>query len=84
MDDMAKIGSVVDLAPLIKVPWLLVHGTEDDVVPIQDSYDIFRKANDPVELIEIKGTNHVFAGESTAILVEKVVSWIRVQFARPT
>ena len=77
MADMAKINSVVDLAPAIKVPWLLVHGTEDDVVPIKDAYDIFRKANDPAELIELKGANHIFAGEFTAIMVEKVIGWIK-------
>lgn len=82
MDDMARINSVANLAPQIKVPWLLVHGTEDDVVPIQDSYDVFRKANDPVELIEIKGASHVFAAEFTEVMVEKVTSWLRLQFAR--
>ena len=84
MDDMAKIGSVVDLAPLIIAPWLLVHGTEDDVVPTQDSSDIFRKANEPVELFEIKGANHVFAGDFTSVMVAKVVSWLQLQFARNT
>jgi alpha/beta superfamily hydrolase len=82
MDDMAKIDSVADRAPQIKVPWLLVHGIEDDVVPIQDSYDIFRQANDPVELIEIKGSNHVFAGEFAAIMVEKVTAWVKLQLTR--
>ena len=82
MEDMARINSVVDLAPQIKAPWLLMHGTEDDVVPIQDSNDIFRKANDPVELVEIKGASHVFAGEYTPVMVEKVVSWVKLHFAR--
>ncbi|MBM3839101.1 MAG: alpha/beta fold hydrolase [Verrucomicrobia bacterium] len=82
MEDMAQINSVADRAPQIKVPWLLVHGTEDDVVPIQDSHDIFRKANDPVELTEIKGSNHVFAGEFSAVMVEKVVNWAKLHFAQ--
>jgi pimeloyl-ACP methyl ester carboxylesterase len=47
MDDLAKINTVVALASQIRVPWLLVHGTEDDVVPIQDSRDIFARANEP-------------------------------------
>lgn len=80
-DDMHKIHSVEDFAPQIKVPWLLVHGSEDDVVPIQESYLMFKKANEPKELIEIKGSSHVFAGEFTPRLVEKVVSWVKRQFA---
>lgn len=79
MNDMAAIGSVVDRAPQIRVPWLLVHGTEDDVVPIQDSRDIFARANDPKELIEIEGANHVFAEAHTATMVDKVVRWVEAQ-----
>jgi uncharacterized protein len=76
MDDMAKIGSVLNEAQKIRVPWLLMHGTEDDVVPIQDSHDIFALANQPKQLIELKGANHVFAGEYTAPMVSQVVDWI--------
>ncbi len=77
MDDMAKIDTVVNLAPKIHVPWLLVHGTDDDVVPIQDSHDIFAKANQPKTLEVIPGCNHVFAGEHGPIMIEKVVNWLQ-------
>jgi len=79
MDDMARIGSVADKAPLIKVPWLLVHGSEDDVVPIQDSRDIVAKANEPKEFFELKGSNHVFAGDFTTPMIAKVVPWVKVR-----
>ena len=81
MDDLTQIGSVVDCAPQIAVPWLLVHGIEDDVVPIQDSHDIFDKANDPKQLIEIEGAGHVFGDEYTPVMVEKVINWIEAHFA---
>jgi uncharacterized protein len=77
MDDLAKINTVVTLASQIKVPWLLVHGTEDDVVPIQDSRDIFARANEPKQLVEIQGAGHVFAGEFTAMMVEQVANWFK-------
>jgi alpha/beta superfamily hydrolase len=80
IDDMARINSVIDSAPQIRVPWLLVHGTADDVVPIQDSYDIFGQANMPKEILELPGADHVFSGPYTTPMVEKVVSWIRRQF----
>ena len=76
MDDLRKIGSTVNEAPKIKVPWLLVHGTEDDVVPITDSREIFTKANKPKDLREIPGSNHVFAGAATQKMVEIVKNWI--------
>ncbi len=80
MDDMARINSVVEQGAKIRVPWLLVHGTEDDVVPIQDSLDIFGKANDPKELVKLPGANHVFAGEHTAPMVQTVVNWLKTCF----
>src|SRR5688572_25440460 len=80
MDDMAGIGSVVNEAPKIKVPWLLIHGVEDDVVPIQDSLDIFAGANEPKQLIKLPGANHVFAGDHTAPMVSEVTKWVKAQF----
>jgi pimeloyl-ACP methyl ester carboxylesterase len=80
MEDMAQIGSVLDLAPQIRVPWLLMHGSEDDVVPIAESREIYAKANEPKELIEVPGANHVFAGEHTGPMVTRVVHWVTKTF----
>ena len=76
MDDMRAIDSVADCAPKIKVPWLLVHGIDDDVVPISDSREIFAKANEPKQLIEIPNCNHVFAGACMPVMIEHVKNWI--------
>lgn len=80
MEDMSRIGTVVNEASKIRVPWLLVHGTEDDVVPAQDSKDIFARGNEPKSFIELKGANHVFGGEATAPMVAEVVKWLRNLF----
>jgi len=80
MDDMAKIDTVVNHGSQITVPWLLVHGTEDDVVPIQDSKDILAKTADNAAFIEITGADHVFSGASTPVMVEIVVSWVQDGF----
>ena len=77
MDDLSRIGSLAELGGQIKVPWLLVHGTEDDVVPIQDSRDILARAGASAELTELPGANHVFAGDHTAPMVAKVIDWIQ-------
>ena len=76
MDDMATIDSVAKQASKFGGPWLLVHGSEDDIVPIQDSIDVLQFANEPTELLELPGADHVFSDDSTAIMVEKVVAWI--------
>ena len=76
VNDMASIESVAKQASKFGGPWLLVHGTEDDIVPIQDSIDILQYANEPTELLELPGVDHVFSGDGSPIMVEKVVAWI--------
>ena len=80
MDDMYRIDSVADLGSKIATPWLLVHGTEDDVVPPQDSKDIIAKTSAPTELFVIPGGDHVFNEDAMAPMVKKVVDWVGNQF----
>lgn len=79
VDDAVSIRSVVSQGSQIRVPWLLVHGTEDDVVPIQDSLDVFERANEPKHLVKIDGADHVFS-EHTPEMVGIVVGWFKEQF----
>jgi len=76
MDDLSTIDTVEDSAVGIHVPWLLVHGTEDDVVLIDDSETIFEKANSPKKLVVINEANHVFSDEAQPKMVQAVVEWI--------
>jgi pimeloyl-ACP methyl ester carboxylesterase len=82
MNDMTQIDSVADRASRITVPWLLLHGTEDDVVPVGESREIFGYANEPKNLLEIGGADHVFSDESTVEMVSNVVLWVRMQFGK--
>jgi len=78
IDDMNQIDTVVESGRMIKVPWLLVHGSEDDVVPPQDANDILAKAGDNAELMQIAGADHVFSDDPTQ-MVTPVVDWARRQ-----
>ena len=80
VEDMNAIGSVVDRASAIAVPWLLVHGSEDDVVPIGDSRDIVA-AQAAATLVEVPGADHVFSMDGTDPMVFEAASWIKSQFA---
>jgi len=80
VDDMAQIDTVVEKGAGIHVPWLLVHGSEDDVVPIEESRDIITKAGDNAEFFAIDGADHVFS-EHVQIMMEKITGWIQDQWA---
>lgn len=79
MDDLAQIHSVVELGQRLTVPWLFVHGTEDDVVPPQDTHDIMAVAPGQVQLLELPGADHVFSDSATAPMVSGVVTWLSKQ-----
>ena len=75
-NDLESIVSTAPRAANITIPWLLVHGTEDDVVPITDSQEIFALANEPKKLVELPGANHVFSETAEQLMIEAVINWI--------
>ena len=76
VDDLHEIESVVGDAPKIAVPWLIVHGTQDNVVPIAHARDAYAAAQEHVELIELDGTDHSFTGAGLAQMLDAVVPWL--------
>ncbi len=80
VDDLTRIDSVLPLASQIQIPWLLIHGSEDDVVPIAESREIIAKPSDFAanrELVEIPGSNHVFADDGLQPMIDTVTSWMK-------
>ena len=80
MDDMVQIGTVVERGAEIAVPWLLIHGSEDDVVPMADAHDILARAGGNAALVVIDGADHVFS-EHVQVMVDRVVGWLRGPWA---
>ena len=53
-------------------PFLIVHGTKDDLVPLEQSELLevaLRKAGVDVTLVKIEGGGHVFAGPEVGMRV---------------
>lgn len=76
-DDMLRVHSVKTAARRVRVPWLLVHGLADEVVPPQNSRDLFAVAADPRKLLEIPKADHIFSGAPAASVASSVAAWIR-------
>lgn len=75
IDDMKNIGSVAGQAKSISIPWLLVHGEADSVVPPAESDDLYQQ--DPIKrtLIRMPETDHVFSGSSAESMANQVAQW---------
>lgn len=78
VDDMHEIGSLLPRASSVRVPWLLVHGTDDTVVPIADSNNAHAACRH-AELVVLEGVDHVFTGAGADEMVSSVVPWIERQ-----
>lgn len=58
-DDLTKY-SIGDEIKRIHCPLLIIHGTSDEVVPVEQAYELYRYANKPKRLEIIDGANHAF------------------------
>ena len=80
MDDLRGIGTLVKKGSEVRVPWILVHGTEDDVVLIEDTHDIIEQATGNHQKLIIDGADHVFSQpEHMREMVEGVTNWLKGQ-----
>ena len=65
--DASAIGDTLGAASEIAVPWLLVHGSQDELVPYSDSEEA-RATNGSAELVSLPGADHRFTGHVEAMV----------------
>lgn len=78
-----------DVSPLVHAseddpPTLMIHGTEDEIVPIAHSENLqaeFEKLNVTSELMVIEGAGHGFQGADNDRVVEALVAWFEKHLA---
>lgn len=76
VDDLHLHESTLDAAAAMQVPWLLVHGTADDVVFPRDSDAAHYVAPEPKKLLSIEGAGHSFDEASYATVIEEIDAWL--------
>jgi pimeloyl-ACP methyl ester carboxylesterase len=84
VDDLTGLGTLAPLAPGVRVPWLLVHGERDEIVPHTDSLDLWRAAGERPDLVVLEGADHAFSGPALGEMTAAVVPWLaRLLRSRP-
>ena len=73
--DARRLGSLHAQAALVHVPWLLVHGDDDELVPLQDAIDARAAAGGRPDLDVLPGVDHRFTGAIPAMSMA-VVEWL--------
>lgn len=76
--DMRAVESVQGQAATLEIPWLLVHGEEDTVVPPEESARLAAQAPAGQRTLHlIPGADHVFSAAGEAPMVSAVTAWLR-------
>ncbi|MEX2577759.1 MAG: alpha/beta fold hydrolase [Verrucomicrobiales bacterium] len=78
-EDMIKIDNVLGKTEKVEVPWLIVHGDADDVVPVEEGKEIYNGAYEPKELVVIPKADHVFSGDALGKMIDAVIPWLKTQ-----
>lgn len=76
--DAHAIGSVLAAAARVRVPWLLLHGTADELVPVQDARDARAAAASRPQLVELPDADHRFTGREPD-MADAVLAWLAAQ-----
>ena len=63
------------MAELAPRPLLLVHGSEDDVVPVSQAYEMYEMAGEPKQLEIISGVGHRLRQEERAMAI--AIDWLK-------
>jgi|688.fasta_scaffold242476_2 pimeloyl-ACP methyl ester carboxylesterase len=82
VSDLSMIGNTLHSAARVTQPWLLIHGTEDDVVPIGDGRDAHAAAVCEKRWVEIAGAGHSFDETSYPAIIEAMDGWLSVHLGK--
>jgi pimeloyl-ACP methyl ester carboxylesterase len=77
VDDLHTHESTLDAARAMEVPWLLIHGTADDVVFPADSEAAHAVAPEPKKLVCINDAGHSFDETSYPKIIDEIDAWLR-------
>lgn len=83
VNDLTALGDILPAAAMVSQPWLLIHGSADDVVPARDGSDAFAAAVCHKQWLEIEGAGHAFEETGTERVVEAMDAWFGEHFGPP-
>jgi uncharacterized protein len=77
LSDFRMVNAVRVVSKISPRPLLIVHGKQDDVVPLADGQKLFVAAGEPRQLIILKNATHRLRLDNEA--VAEVVKWLKTK-----
>ena len=72
--EMLAHNPVAVVGGVSPTPLLIVHGDEDDTVPVEEAHRLYEAAREPKELFIVKGGGHKLRHD--AVAMERAMSWL--------
>jgi dipeptidyl aminopeptidase/acylaminoacyl peptidase len=72
-DEFDEFAQTIDLRPIVPAitcPVLILAGEEDQLSPVEHSYDVFDRINSPKEILVYEGANHSVADAPSVVTGE--------------
>ncbi len=67
-----------NIMPSLHQPWLVVHGDQDEIIPLEDAHRLYQYRPDHTELAIVKGADHMFSQDKQRQeIAERVVKWFK-------
>jgi len=74
LDGFKQVAPIEHIDKIAPRPLLLVHGKDDDVVPVEHVKRLYKKAGRPKEKLILPGAGHRLRQDERAI--EAAMSWL--------
>ena len=74
LEGFHNVNAIRDIGKLAPRPLLLVHGTRDDLVDVDNAHRLYNAAGEPKQLVLIEGAGHRLRREEGA--VRAVLEWL--------
>ncbi|WXG39865.1 MAG: CocE/NonD family hydrolase [Candidatus Freyarchaeum deiterrae] len=71
--DLKKLNPLDWAGKISPRPVLIIHGDQDDVVPVKSAYDLYEKAREPKKILILKNVNHHIRNNQEAM--KTVTDW---------
>jgi fermentation-respiration switch protein FrsA (DUF1100 family) len=75
LDGFEQVKPIDYVAGISPRPLLLVHGSQDEIVPLADANRLYGRAGEPKELVIVEGAGHRLRHSDNAMAI--VVDWLK-------
>ena len=83
IESLLQAKNLLSDSKSISIPWLLIHGTRDKIVPVVELNPIIEAKIPERDLIEIDGGDHNFSGKYLRSACDILIKWIGKQIQMP-